>query len=123
MTAFTAANHLDQNLASFEKALNVLGYIPIVSSVTGFVRVQYGKFEVVASIAVAAFKFIASLFARSDAQRAQLEMESVQALTYIKHGLANFARGMVEMIPFVNLIMIAHDRIYDRLRYPTEVIG
>lgn len=112
---------LDRNLSQFEKALNVAGYIPIVSSVSGAVRVLYGKIEVVAAVGTAAISALKALF--SDARGSKEWFgRSVMALDYALHGVANIVRGYIEMVPFLGLALcLPYDHcLEERVTYPTE---
>ncbi|HSX11399.1 MAG TPA: hypothetical protein VLF94_06780 [Chlamydiales bacterium] len=106
-------DQLDQALTPFEKTLNTIGYIPIASMLSGTVRAVYAKVEVIVALALTAFHFIASCFSAGHGEKA------ARALSYVLHGVANFGRAVVEVIPFVNLSCILYDLTVPRLEYPS----
>jgi hypothetical protein len=97
---------LDETLGGFEKGLNVLGYIPGVSTFSGTIRILYGKIEIISGLAIA---LISSCFRANDRQIAH-------GMELVVHGIANLGRGLVELIPFFNLICIPYD-MYNRFEY------
>jgi hypothetical protein len=115
---------LDRNLSQMEGFFNIAGYIPVVSSVTGAARILYGKIEVVAGIAAAAFLAIKALFS-GDRSANEWFDKSLMALDYAIHGAANVIRGYIEIVPFFGLLLcLPYDRCFNcRLAYPTEVIS
>ncbi len=120
--AVNASQHLDQNLAEFEKILNTCGKIPVVSTISAVVRFMFGKLEVIASLAASAIKFIAAQFAPDADRKALLEAEAAIALSYAKHGFANMLRALFEVVPIINLAMIGYDHFASRMVYLHEGI-
>lgn len=123
MTALaTPTQTLDTRLERFERFLNKVGYIPLVSSFSGGVRIYYGIIESICAVVIGALKFIASLFRSDTNERYILETEAAYSLYYVEHGLANIGRGIVESIPFVNLFCIAYDHFASRFSYIDVIV-
>lgn len=89
--------HLETNL------LNPLGHVPAISTVTGTLRGIIG-------VAQVAFSVLATVFTLGFIH---LAPEVSDAGYYVRHhfahGAMNVARALIEIIPFVNLIMLAYD--------------
>ena len=111
---------LDTTLSVFEKGLNYVGYVPFVSTISGALRAEYGKIEVIGGLAVTAFKAISALFQAGAQRDASLE-RAVEHLTYAWHGVANIFRGIIEAIPFASLVTcLPYDLSGCRYTYPLE---
>lgn len=83
------------------RTLDPMGYIPILSTVTGAARGILGTAELMAGI----FAVIIGMFGN---QREQGEYFGF-AKHCFTHGIANLARAGIEMIPFINMITLAYD--------------
>lgn len=114
---------LDQALHTFEKVLNFAGYIPIVSTISGSIRIAYGKAEVVGAVAAGALLAIKAL-CNTDADQRARDMDYAVAVgvNYSIHGLANIGRGFVEAIPIINLSCLVYDLTGTRIQYPFEAV-
>jgi hypothetical protein len=114
-------NNLNKTLNSFEEALNIAGYVPVVSSLSGLVRISLGELEIVGSIVAAALIATRSFFFVNASDR---ERESNKAfeifIDYSLHGCANIIRGIIERIPFASLVTcLPYDRLLQgRFVYP-----
>ncbi len=110
---------LDFSLDKFEHGLNVAGYIPLVSSVSGGIRAIMGKIEVIGALATAAFIAVAALFNPDAAQRhAQLSKSAEIAVKYSLNGVANIFRGALEIVPFLSLLTcLPYDLMGNRVSY------
>jgi hypothetical protein len=53
---YISQKNLDNRLANFEKTLNTLGYIPIVSNLSGTGRIAYGSVAILAGNVSCAYK-------------------------------------------------------------------
>ena len=91
------SSRLDESFQSFEKMLNVFGYIPIVSSVSGSVRQVYGNVQVIGGLATAVLSSLSN------------QRQAEHGLEIAVHGIANMCRSSVEMVPFLNLACIPYD--------------
>lgn len=111
----------DQDKASFEKTLNVLGYFPLLSTGTGPFRLIVGIGTIIASAVKAPLCLIADQFQRRPYSSSH---RCYKHLTYIAHGLANVIRGFIEAWPFIgNLLTICYDTFITRISYPVESTG
>lgn len=115
---------LDQGLASCEKVLNIAGYVPIVSNVSGALRLVYGEVEVVAAVAVGVFLILKALFNSNAEQCSQEVCQGRDIMVhYALHGLGNICRGSVESLFFIgNLSTLFYDFVLEkRFAYASEV--
>jgi hypothetical protein len=97
---------LDASLKCFEKTLNVFGYIPIISTISGSIRAVYGKVELISGLGIAAISSLSCSYNRNVDHGLELAV----------HGLANICRAAVEIIPFVNWLCIPYD-LANRFEY------
>jgi hypothetical protein len=114
---------LDSTLSAFERGLNVAGYVPFVSSISGPCRVVYGKVLIIGSIVAAALLALNGLSrARNAAERQQVLKDAVEIFaTYAIHGVANIFRGAIESILLLSLITcLPYDLSGQRFTYPYE---
>lgn len=112
---------IDSTLASFEKDLNFVGYIPFASMLSGALRIIYGKIEVIGSVALGALSAIKSLFYNGE-QKEQEWNRAVHFFNYALHGIANIFRGTLETVPFLSLVTcLPYDMLELRFTYPKEV--
>ena len=89
----------------FEKTLNICGYIPAVSSVSGPIRALYGKAKIITGIA-------AAIFSASGVITLSPTIAPILATHLIFSGLIELFRGAIETIPvFGNIACIIHDFI------------
>jgi hypothetical protein len=95
MSSVTYKN-TDNRLADFEHTLNTLGYIPVVSTISGAGRIGYGSVESVAGSTACAFKSCQYFITGSPEHR----NEAAAYYWYAVHGQMNINRGVIEMIPF-----------------------
>lgn len=124
----TTINHanVQKSLATFEEGLNLAGYVPIVSMVSGgFVRVIFGKMEVIAGLALAAINYATAHFEDDESKKTRLYEEAQVCLLYAAHGVANIARGAVEAFTLVgNILTIVYDRVVKaRFNYAHEELS
>jgi hypothetical protein len=85
-------------LETFEKGLNVIGYIPVVGSMSAVVRNHYAKIEAVAGIVFAAFAI--GIHLQGNPSRAYFIIGG----TLLGHSLLNEGRSLIEMVPGLPLI-------------------
>jgi hypothetical protein len=115
-------NTIGKVLSTFERGLNAGGYIPILSTFSGALRIKYGQIEVIGSIVAAALTAIAALFNPSKEAREQGLNRATEILTtYACHGIANIFRGVIEAIPFLSFVTcLPYDLLGNRFAYPHE---
>ncbi len=111
---------LDQTLGVFESGLNVAGYVPLVSTISGALRVNYGKLEIIGAVAAAGIIAVKALFAGTE-QYNEFNHAVEILFTYASHGAANVVRGIIEIFPFVSLATcLPYDLLGHRYSYPFE---
>jgi hypothetical protein len=116
-------NKLEENLAYVENGLNKVGYVPVLSMLTGgVVRVALGKVEVITGLFLAAVKFIQAQRAQDETIKKLLRADAGRCLGYAGHGLANIFRGTVEAFFIVgNIASALYDRVAKvRFHYESE---
>jgi len=106
MTSITYKN-LDTRLANFEETLNTLGYIPIVSTASGSVRIVYGSLETVAGNVSCVYKGCQYFITGNREHRNQAAAHYLYAV----HGALNVQRGIVEFVPIIgNTVVFLYDK-------------
>lgn len=110
---------LDDALTQFEYGLNVVGYVPLISTISSGIRMTYGNVEVIGAIAAAAILAIKALFTSDSEARSELFNQSGKVLAkYSLHGLANCLRSLFESVPFLSLITcLPYDLAGNRFSY------
>ncbi len=113
---------IDSGFEWFEHGLNTAGYLPIVSTVSGSLRVSFGKLEVIGAIVVAAFIAIKALFNPDPIEKyLQLEKATQILVKYSLHGAANVLRGTLEIFPLLSLVTcLPYDLSGKRFAYVRE---
>ena len=117
-TFFDHEDKLNNCLNATEKALNVAGYIPFVSTLSGSARFTMGKIQFFAS---AIFILLSSspiiLFGNVPNPRQTRVFNC--AKKHFEHACANTLRGVIELIPFLgNIATLIYDSSqYKRMSY------
>jgi hypothetical protein len=97
-------------IIAVEKALNVFGYVPLVSNISGSLRVVLGKIQLVASAVLA----LIALFVGQP-------VLAISLLICCVNGLPNIFRGFVENIPVIgNIACLCYDILGGRISYLGE---
>ncbi|MEI6242148.1 MAG: hypothetical protein WCP39_01945 [Chlamydiota bacterium] len=92
-----------------EKVLNIFGYIPIVSSISGPIRAIMGKIQVIACAVLAVLAFLTGR-----------EAMAWRCVICFVHGVANYFRGNIETIPVIgNIACLVYD-VLGRFSYSGE---
>jgi hypothetical protein len=113
-----------EHLPFVEKCLDFAGYVPIVSTISGGIRINYGIAEIVAGLAFAIFNAVLFLYSQDE----KFRRDCIQSLDFVIHGVVNVARGHIECLRWVNLVCLIHDvfvraeRDNLRLRYDKPII-
>ena len=120
MTSITYKN-LDDRLASFEQILNTLGYIPLVSSISGTGRIVYGSVETLAGNVSCTYKSCQYFITGNREHRNQ----AAAHFWYAVHGVMNVQRGGWEFVPIIgNLSTFLYDKaVRLRANYTYEEIS
>ena len=112
--------HYEQDKAATEQTLNVLEWIPFLSSPVGVIRVVYGTAQIITSIVKASLCLVSDLFIKSNLG---FGFRTFKHSTYIIHGLGNVVRGALQMGVVGWLPFLIHDFVGIRYRYNVEEIG
>jgi hypothetical protein len=118
MFPFISQIQLEKTLARAEEALNLVGYIPLVSILSATVRSMGGMLQALLGIAFALGYF----FAGHIFKKAKALQKSRLSTHYLFHGLLNIIRAKIEAVPFLSLITcLPYDRLLKkRFKYPVE---
>jgi hypothetical protein len=112
---------LDQGFSKLEGGLNQVGYIPVASTISGAARICYGKYMLVAAVAVSFFIALSAVAAQDKSRRLGQAVDF--AFEYGVHGVGNIIRGSVEFIPLVNLTCLIYDKVVGiRMNYRYETV-
>jgi hypothetical protein len=117
-TFFDHEEKLNNCLNSTENALNVAGYIPGVSTLSGAARFTMGKIQFFASAIFVIISVMPILLFGSVPNPRQTKVFNC-AKKHLEHAQANLLRGFIESIPFLgNITMFIYDSSkYTRLSY------
>ena len=92
---------LNTDLNTLEKGLDIAGYIPFVSTISGAIRAIVGKIQLIAAGIFAAPYLIFYLTnERSSKIPTRIEHCRDFSKKHFENGLANLYRGLVESVPF-----------------------
>jgi len=118
MFPFISQAQLEKTLARAEEALNLVGYIPLVSMLSAAVRSMGGMLQVVLSCIFALGNFVAGHLVK----KPKLIQKSKLCVHHLFHGLFNLLRAKIEAVPFLSLVTcLPYDRLLKkRFQYPTE---
>lgn len=103
-----------------EKFLNIPGSIPIVSSISGPVRIAAGQLQAGIGALMTIGGVVAYLTAELEADQAEYRADTTRSAEFAMHGVANIIRGAVESIPLLNLLTIIYDGTHSRFEYRVE---
>ena|ERR1700690_1508783 len=113
---------LNNTLAKVERGFDYVGYIPVVSALSGALRVVCGKIEIIAGIAASALTAIVALFSPTAYERHEGMKKAANILTtYTVHGIANIFRGALEATALLGTVAcLPYDLFGNRFSYPQE---
>jgi hypothetical protein len=114
---------LDQNLATFERVLNIPGYIPGVATVSAPFRAAYGKILIIGALFTAAITTLIKLKdSRSNTESQRIISEGITLFTnYALHGVVNIGRAFLEATSILGLCLcLPYDLSGHRFSYPYE---
>ena len=101
---------VDKSLELIEtKILDPAGYFPVASSVSGALRSVLGVALIVIGLSAAIFSALKYVFTSTDSEENKAIADMDQGVRYFSHGVANIYRGIVEMLPYINMITIPYD--------------
>ena len=107
-------------LARGEESLNLVGYVPFLSIASGALRSLGGLVQLILGFGFAIGYFCAFRYGKQ---------RKIQHLLYVKtslgygfHGIANWLRAKIEIIPFFSLVFcLPYDRYFKkRFKYSIE---
>jgi hypothetical protein len=102
-----------------EKKLNTVGYVPIVSIISGSARFLFGSLFLIIDVSVVVFCSIADAF---NTHPNTYGFRALKHSAYIFHDLTNMSRGVIEIPPFLgNAITLIYDLSERRFAYPWEL--
>lgn len=107
-------------LSTAENALNLVGYIPMISALSGAIRLAGAKVQMLGGVLATVFLLLKGIYGKSfkahNFQKCRLAIEQ------ILHGAFNFCRALVELVPFLSLFLcLPYDRLlHRRLKYTYE---
>lgn len=117
---------VDRSLAKAEQFLDCIDKIPYFSSFSGIVRFLAGEAILVSAVALLALKVFQSLFVASPdgsfGRTWEVLCEGKPALVYALHGIVNIGRGLIAVIPWVNLIFWITPYWIGRFNYEHEIV-
>lgn len=115
---------VERVLYTIEQGLNVAGYIPVVSNISGSIRIAFGLTEIIGGLAAGIFMTAKGLLTGKDRQEKLNHVKYTIEFIYLPsfcHGMTNYGRGLVEMVPLLgNLSTFLYDKSGYRLRYVSE---
>lgn len=120
MTPFVTKEQLAKTLAKGEEALNLIGYIPMVSLLSAALRTLGGKLQAVLGLLLAIAFLIAGFKSPKNKIRHLLNFRT--SLEHLFHGVANIIRALLEAVPFLSLVTcLPYDRLLKkRFKYSLE---
>ncbi len=93
---------IDKTLEQVEnKMLDSVGHFPILSSITGSYRAVLATVQIVVGLAAMVFGIFAACC--DDWKLSKLGAK------YFCHGFANLARASIEVVPLINMTLMAYD--------------
>jgi hypothetical protein len=116
-----SCRNYDQSVANLENQANTLGYIPLVSSLTGPVRAMCGAVQGMIGSVGGTLRTVQYLLTRN----ADHKLLAMANLTNLEHGALNATRGSIESMPVVgNVATFVYDNILGlRVNYMYEELN
>ena len=89
---------MERTMTNVETALNVTGSIPLVSIVTGAIRVIIGKIQFIAAAIFALYAAVREHSSANLREKAEWAKQKNIAIEYMAHGALNVIVGSAEML-------------------------
>lgn len=120
MLKLISKDKFERTLVRGEEALNLIGYIPFVSTASAAVRSLGGILLFIIGLCFAIGNFFA--FAYSKPRKIKHFLHLKTSFGYAMHGAANFFRAKIEAFPFLGLVFcLPYDRYFKkRFKYAVE---
>lgn len=111
---------LEKTLAKAEEALNLIGYIPLISLHSAAVRLIGGLIQLILGFGLALLYFCILRF--SSARKMKHFFHLKKSFAHGCHGISNIVRSNIEAVPFLGLILcLPYDRLLKkRFKYEVE---
>jgi hypothetical protein len=124
--SLSSRERFEFGLSELEKGLNVAAVFPGLNIFTGGLRSVIGKIQCIAGLAIGCFSLLAAEFAKNAETRAKFQASADFAFEHVKHGIANFVRGIFEASSTLcylggAAIWLCYDMQHYRLQYPGEI--
>ena len=109
-------------LARGEESLNLVGYVPFLSTVSGALRSLGGIAQLIVGFSCAIGYFCSFRYSKQSKVKHLLHLKT--SLSHGFHGIANWLRAKIEIIPFLSLIFcLPYDRFFKkRFKYSAETL-
>jgi hypothetical protein len=96
--------NINECLNNLDQSLNSAGEIPVLSTITGSLRITLGLAETISNIALSLLALFPLVFQNNKRMIGECANHSV-------HGIINIIRGAIEALPIIgNVIMYAYNR-------------
>ncbi len=120
MPKWISKNQLEKSLAKAEEALNVIGYIPMISKLSAAVRSFGGILQLLIGLCFVIVYFFTLKF--SNSRKIERFFHFKTSLAHVLHGVCNIIRAKIEAVPFLSLVVcLPYDRILKkRFKYAIE---
>ena len=114
ITTFEFTHKFSKDL---ENIFNKLGYVPVVSSVSGGLREVFGATQVITGLAMTSINSLRKAYAKEETSIGQLQKKVDLSKEQVRHGIANMMRAVLEIIPFINFSCLCYDLAKVRIEY------
>lgn len=113
-------DQLEKSLAKAEEALNLIGYIPMISLLSAAVRSSGGILQLLLGLCFAIVSFFKLRF--SNSRNFKFFFHFKTGFAHMLHGVCNIVRAKIEAIPFLSLVVcLPYDRLLKkRFKYGIE---
>lgn len=111
---------LAKTFAKGEAALNLIGYIPMVSTLSAGVRMLGGKLQVVIGFCFGIYSLAVGI--KSSRGKIRHFVNFRTCVEHFVHGILNMLRALIEAVPFLSLILcLPYDHFFKkRFKYALE---
>ena len=107
----------DQNAAQIEGVFNKFGWIPVIGTMSGALRLTIGKIMIIVGLVMTVYQCMAACISNDP----NGHQKAKEYAGYAAHGFMNMCRASIEMIPFVNtIVLVSYDLLIGRFSYSHE---
>ncbi len=120
MHKIISKDQLEKALAKAEAALNLVGYIPMISLLSAAVRSFGGFLQLVLGLCLAIVYFFKLRL--SNSRKVECFFHFKTGFAHVLHGICNIVRAKIEAVPFLSLVTcLPYDRLLKkRFKYGIE---